>query len=105
LRVIETGEVQRVGGKETLKGDVRLIAATNRDLKEMVQAGSFRRDLYHRLDILPIRVPSLRERPSDIPLLARRFLKQFASAYGRSPLDISCFPRGDRGLPLVRKRP
>ncbi len=89
LRVIETGEVQRVGGKETLQIDVRVLAATNRDLKEMVQAGGFRRDLYHRLDILPIKVPSLRERPSDIPLLARRFLQQFAGAYGRSPLDIS----------------
>ncbi|MGH9195896.1 MAG: sigma 54-interacting transcriptional regulator, partial [Acidimicrobiia bacterium] len=89
LRVIETGEVQRVGGKESFKGDVRVIAATNRDLKEMVQAGGFRRDLYHRLNILPIMVPSLRERRSDVPLLARQFLKEFTSAYGKSPVDIS----------------
>ncbi len=89
LRVLEKGEVQRVGGKETLKVDVRVIAATNRDLREMVKAGAFREDLFHRLHVLPIRVPPLCERRSDIPLLARHFLKQFASRYGESLVDIA----------------
>jgi len=89
LRVIEKGEIQRVGGKEILKVDVRVIAATNRDLRAMVKAGTFREDLFHRLNVLPIRVPSLRERRSDIPFLARHFLSHFANRYTESLIDIA----------------
>jgi DNA-binding NtrC family response regulator len=75
LRAIESGEVERVGGRGAEHVDVRVIAATNRDLEAEVRAGRFRRDLYYRLLVVPIRVPPLRERPDDIPELAARFLE------------------------------
>jgi len=78
LRVLQDQEFERVGGTHTLKVNVRLVAATNRDLAKMVKEGSFRTDLYYRLNVFPIRLPSLRERPSDIPLLVRYFLDKFA---------------------------
>ncbi len=74
LRVLQDQEFERVGGSHTLKVNVRLIAATNRDLAKMVKDGAFRADLYYRINVFPIRLPSLRERPSDILLLARHFL-------------------------------
>jgi Nif-specific regulatory protein len=77
LRVIQTGEFERVGGTSTEKADVRLIAATHRDLESAVQSGAFRADLYYRLCVVPITVPPLRERPEDIALLARTFVKRF----------------------------
>ncbi len=77
LRVIQEREIQRVGGAETLKVDVRIIAATNRDLEEEVKSGRFREDLFHRLNVVSLRVPPLREREEDIPLLARHFLTKF----------------------------
>ena len=78
LRVLQEKEIQRVGGEETLKVDVRVLAATNRDLEVEVAEGRFREDLFYRLNVMPIHVPSLKERPEDIPLLADHFLKKFA---------------------------
>jgi len=83
LRAIETGELERVGGTRTARVDVRLVAATNRDLSEAVRAGEFREDLYFRLNVLPIAVPPLRERRGDVPLLAEHFLTIFAAAEER----------------------
>ena len=74
LRVLQEGEYERVGGTETLKSDVRVIAATNRDIEQEVEAGRFRQDLFYRLNVIRMSVPSLRERPADVPLLAQHFL-------------------------------
>jgi DNA-binding NtrC family response regulator len=79
LRVLQAREFERVGDSQTVKVDVRVIAATNADLKKMVDDGSFREDLYYRLNVIPVRLPSLRERRADIPLLAQHFLDRFAS--------------------------
>jgi len=89
LRVIENQEFQRVGGNKNLKVDVRIISATNKDLNEEVKKGSFREDLYFRLNVIPIKVPSLRERIDDIPALVEHFLELFASEYGQQPKKIT----------------
>ncbi|MFO7708623.1 MAG: sigma-54 dependent transcriptional regulator [Desulfobacterales bacterium] len=78
LRVLEEGEFERVGGHETIKSDARIIAATHRDLEEEVQKGNFREDLFYRLYVIPIMLPSLRERRTDVPFLASHFLAEFA---------------------------
>jgi two-component system response regulator HydG len=78
LRVLQEKEVQRVGGKEILKVDVRIVAATNRDLEEDVAKGHFREDLFYRLNVMNLNVPPLRDRQEDIPLLAQHFLEKFA---------------------------
>jgi DNA-binding NtrC family response regulator len=78
LRVLEEGEIERVGGSETVKVDVRVIASTKKNLREMVDAGKFREDLYYRLNVFPINLPPLRERPGDIELLARHFVNVFS---------------------------
>ncbi len=83
LRVIETKEFQRVGGGKNIKVDVRIIAATNKDLQEEVRKGNFRDDLFYRLNVIPLRVPPLRERKEDIPLLVEHFLTLIASEYGK----------------------
>jgi DNA-binding NtrC family response regulator len=75
LRVVQTGELVRVGGEETVKVDVRVIAATNKDLEKAVRDGEFREDLYFRLNVIPLKVPPLRERREDIPLLAQAFVE------------------------------
>src|SRR6059036_1543543 len=83
LRVLQDGEFERVGGTQTLKADVRLIAATNRDLQQAVSDERFRADLYYRLNVFPIVIPPLRERPKDIPHLARHFAMLHASKMGK----------------------
>jgi Nif-specific regulatory protein len=83
LRVLQEGEFERVGGGKTLKVDVRIVCATNRNLEEAVTSGAFRADLYYRINVVTLLTPPLRERPGDIPILARKFLEQFAQENGR----------------------
>ncbi|NPA48373.1 MAG: sigma-54-dependent Fis family transcriptional regulator [Thermodesulfobacteria bacterium] len=89
LRVLQEKCFERVGGTKTIQVDVRVIAATNKDLREEIKAGRFREDLYFRLNVVPIRIPPLRERPEDIPLLAEEFLEELArhSGLGRKRLS------------------
>jgi len=84
LRVLQEQEFEPVGSSKTMHVDVRIIAATNRDLEAEVKAGRFRPDLFFRLNVVPLRVPALRERPADIPLLVAFFLSRFATRFGRS---------------------
>ncbi len=88
LRVLEGQEFQRVGGTKTLKADVRVIAASNKDLPDEIKKGTFREDLYYRLNVIPLEVPPLRERTDDIPRLVRHFLAEFSSEYGQKPKSI-----------------
>lgn len=88
LRVIETQEFQRVGGSKNIKVDVRIIAATNKDLPREVKEGKFREDLFFRLNVIPIIVPPLRERKEDLLLLIDYFMNYFASEYGKPPKTI-----------------
>ncbi len=89
LRVLETQEFQRVGGSKNIKVDVRIISATNKDLAEEVKKGNFREDLYFRLNVIPLKVPSLRERLEDIPALVDNFLDMFATEYGQQKKEIT----------------
>jgi DNA-binding NtrC family response regulator len=89
LRVLEEREVTRVGGSQSFDVNVRVVAATNRPLREHVQEGAFRADLYYRLNVLSIYLPPLRERPSDIPILVRRFVREFAARHDRPFHGIS----------------
>ena len=88
LRVLETGEFIRVGSSKVQKTDVRVIAATNRELLEFTEKGKFRQDLYYRLSTVPIRVPALRDRKEDIPLLFRKFVVDFAERYKTIPVQL-----------------
>jgi PAS domain S-box-containing protein len=89
LRFLQEKQLERVGGEHTLSVDVRIISATNKNLKEAVKKGAFREDLYYRLNVIPINMPPLRERKIDIPLLIERFLQEAAERYGRDPLKVS----------------
>ena len=84
LRVLQEGEFERVGGSQTLKTDVRVIAATNRDLEQRCREGQFRPDLYYRLNVFPIQSPALRDRREDIPLLVRHFVQKYAASLGKT---------------------
>ena len=88
-RFIQDGELERLGGPRTIKIDVRIIAATNRDLKEMIRAGRFREDLYYRLNVFPITMPPLRQRKEDIPLLVDHFVAKFNKKIGKKIDSIS----------------
>jgi two-component system nitrogen regulation response regulator NtrX len=88
LRALQEGKITRVGGEKEIPVDVRVIAATNKDLMEEVEAKTFRLDLYHRLSVILIHVPSLNERKEDIPLLVDRFLEDIAEDYGQAKKDI-----------------
>ncbi|MEK7394240.1 MAG: sigma 54-interacting transcriptional regulator, partial [Fibrobacterota bacterium] len=96
LRVLQEGEFERVGGSETIKVDVRVVAATNRDLEKAVREETFRSDLYFRLCVVPIILAPLRERPEDIPLLASEFLRRFNDSSGTS------LKFGDDAVSLIR---
>ncbi len=89
LRVLQDGRFERVGGVRTLRADVRLCAATNRDLSAEVAAGRFREDLFYRLNVIPIHLPPLRERPDDIPLLVDHFIARFNRRLGRSVRGVA----------------
>lgn len=88
LRVVQEKTFERVGGSESIEADVRWVAASNRDLLSMVDSGDFREDLYHRLAVFPVRLPSLKERPEDIPKLAELLLARACASLGRTPLRL-----------------
>jgi two-component system response regulator PilR (NtrC family) len=114
LRLVQEKTIKMVGGTEDIAVDVRIISATNRDLEEMVMEKTFREDLYYRLNVLPLRIPPLRERREDIPLLAQYFLSKFTEDFGKDirkissyALDILCnyeFPGNVRELEHIIER-
>ncbi|MDR6677765.1 sigma 54-interacting transcriptional regulator [Pseudomonas oryzihabitans] len=89
LRALQEREIERVGGSRTLQVDVRVIAATNLDLREAVRRGDFREDLFYRLNVYPIIIPPLRDRRDDVPLLVDLFLRRFCAAYDRPPVGLT----------------
>ena len=100
LRFLEEREFERVGGNKTFKVDVRIVAATHRDLKKKLEDGTFREDLFYRLNVIEIHIPAMRERPGDIPLLAHHFLRKYADANGKELKGIS-----DEVLALLLSHP
>jgi two-component system, NtrC family, nitrogen regulation response regulator NtrX len=89
LRVLDEQRIEPVGASESVQVDVRVIAATNKNLEEEIEHGNFREDLFYRLNVIPFFVPPLRDRKEDIPLLAEHFLGEFTSAYGRKPKELT----------------
>ncbi|EPA00581.1 Sigma-54 dependent transcriptional regulator/response regulator [Indibacter alkaliphilus LW1] len=89
LRALQEHKITRVGGDKDIKVDVRVLAATNKDLKKEIEDGNFREDLYHRLSVILIQVPALKDRKEDIPLLVEKFLDDIAKEYGTAQKDIS----------------
>ncbi len=89
LRVLETGQFTRIGGEAVLESDARIVSATNKDIAQLIEDGSFRDDLYYRLNIVPIRIPALRERRDDIPLLVEHFLNHFCQRHNRPSREIT----------------
>jgi two-component system, NtrC family, response regulator AtoC len=89
LRVLQEGEFERVGGIETLKVDVRIVAATNKNLEEEIKNQNFRQDLYYRLNVIPVHVPSLRERQDDVKLLVEHFLSKFNAIYNKNITELN----------------
>ena len=89
LRVLQEGEFERLGNSGTIKTDVRIIAATNRELEKAIQNNDFREDLFYRLNVFPIQVPPLRERKEDIPLLVQHFVKKYSKKTGRKIKETS----------------
>jgi two-component system nitrogen regulation response regulator NtrX len=89
LRIVQEQKFERVGGAQTISVDVRLIAATNKDLKQAIQEGTFREDLYYRLNVVPVRLPALRERGEDVLILADHFLRESAASYSQEPRPLA----------------
>jgi two-component system nitrogen regulation response regulator NtrX len=89
LRALDEQRFEPVGAAESIQVDVRVIAATNKNLQEEIERGNFREDLFYRLNVIPFQVPTLRERVEDVPLLADHFLKEFTTAYGRKPKELT----------------
>jgi len=100
LRVLESRSFERLGGSKTIQTDVRIIVATNKDLEQMVREKQFREDLYYRISVFPIRIPPLRERRDDIPLLCQYFIKEFSTSLGRRPPVLS-----DKVMDLLYNHP
>jgi DNA-binding NtrC family response regulator len=100
LRVLQEKTVDRIGGTKPVPVDVRVIATTNRDLLKEIREGRFREDLYYRLNVFPIKLPPLRERPEDIPLLSRWFLERYAASHKKSIKGIS-----NSAMEILKKRP
>jgi two-component system response regulator PilR (NtrC family) len=94
LRVLQERKFRRLGGTEEIDADIRILAATNRDLSKMVAEGTFREDLFYRINVIPLRLPPLRERVEDIPLLAAHFLSKFATGLGKDITGISAHAMG-----------
>ena len=89
LRVLQEGMIRRVGGAKELSVDVRIVAATHRNLEEMIQKGEFREDLYYRLNVIPLRIPPLRERSEDIPLIAQHLIRKISGKLGKSEIHLT----------------
>ncbi len=100
LRVLESHQYERLGGTKSIRADVRIIAATNKNLEKMVEEGNFREDLYYRVSVFPIRIPPLRDRRGDIPLLSNFFIKEFSDTFGRKAPKIT-----DKALETLRSHP